>query len=193
VHRGSEKGLVITIGGPHGTGKSTYALSLAKALNLRYVSAGGIFRDLAKQNRLSLEAFGQRAANDPSIDRMIDERTKDVAREGAVVIEAQLAAWIAGELADLKMLLTAPDPVRFKRIAERDHITIEEAKRQTEARELIQKRRYMQYYSIDVSNLSIYDLTIDTSLHPIEETTEIVIDAARSFLTRKGVLTQHDR
>ena len=193
MRKGAKKGLVITIGGPHGTGKSTYALSLAKALGLRYVSAGGIFRDLAKQNHLSLEAFGQRAANDPAIDRLIDERTKDVAKEGAVVIEAQLAAWMARELANLKMLLTAPDTVRFKRIAEREGITVEEAKRQTEARELIQKKRYMHYYGIDVTDLSIYDLTIDTSLHPIEKTTEIVIEAARSFLMRKGLLTQRDR
>jgi cytidylate kinase len=182
-------GPVIAIAGPHGTGKSTYARALAEALGLRYVSAGGIFRELAKKNHLSLEAFGQRAANDPTIDRMIDDRTKEVAREGRVVIEAQLAAWMARELADLKMLLTAPDSVRFKRIAERDGITIEEAQRQTEARELIQKRRYMRYYDIDVSDLSIYDLKIDTSLHPIEKTKEIVIEAARSSLIKKGILS----
>jgi cytidylate kinase len=181
-------GPVITVGGPHGTGKSTYASALANALSLRYVSAGEIFRELAKKNTMSLEAFSNRAANDPTIDRMIDDRTKDEARKGNVVIDAQLAAWIVKELADLKMLLTAPDAVRFKRIAEREGVALEAAQRETEVRELIQERRYMQYYGIDVTDLSIYDLKIDTSLHPIEETKALVIEAARSFLTRKGRL-----
>jgi cytidylate kinase len=179
---------VITVGGPHGTGKSTYASALANALSLRYTSAGGIFRELAKKGNMSLEAFSNRAANDPTIDRMLDERTKDEARKGNVVIDAQLAAWMVKDLADLKLLLTAPDVVRFKRIAERERITFEAARRETEARELIQRRRYMQYYGIDVTDLSIYDLKIDTNLHLIEETKALVIEAARSFLTRKGRL-----
>ena len=137
---------------------------------------------------MSLEAFSNRAANDPAIDRMIDDRTKDEARKGNVVIDAQLAAWMVKELADLKMLLTAPDEVRFKRIAERDGVTFEAARKETEFRELIQKRRYMQYYGIDVTDLSIYDLKIDTSLHPIEKTKTLVIEEARLFLTRKGKL-----
>jgi CMP/dCMP kinase len=181
-------GPVITVGGPHGTGKSTYASALAGALNLRYVSAGGIFRELAKKNTMSLEAFSARAADDPAIDRLIDDRTKDEARMGSVVIDAQLAAWVAKELADLKMLLTAPDQVRFERIAERDRVSFQAAQKETEFRELVQKRRYMQYYGIDVTDLSIYDLKIDTSLHPVEETKTLVIEEARSFLTRKGKL-----
>jgi len=181
-------GPVITIGGPHGTGKSTYASALANALSMRYTSAGGIFRELAKKNGMSLEAFSNRAASDPTIDRMLDDRTKEEARQGNVVIDAQLAAWMVGGLADLKMLLTAPDAVRFKRIAERDGVTLEAAQRETEARESIQQRRYMQYYGIDVTDLSIYDLKIDTSLHPIKETKALVIEAARSFLIQKGRL-----
>lgn len=179
---------MVTVGGPHGTGKSTYASALADALNLRYVSAGGIFRELAKKNSMSLEAFGNRAANDPTIDQMIDDGTREEARRGNVVIDAQLAAWIAKELADLKILLTAPDGVRYKRIAEREGITIDQAQRETEARELIQKRRYMQYYGIDVFDLSIYDLKFDTSLHTIEETTALIVEETRSFLSRKEKL-----
>ncbi|HUK27850.1 MAG TPA: cytidylate kinase family protein [Candidatus Acidoferrales bacterium] len=183
---GARRGFVITVGGPHGTGKSTYALALARALGLRYVSAGGIFRELAKKNNASLESYSRYAEKDPEIDRIIDERTKEEARHGSVVIDAQLAAWMVRELADLKMLLTAPDQIRFTRIAQRDGITIEMAQKETEAREEIQIRRYKQYYGIDVTDLSIYDLRIDTSLHPIQETKAIVIEEATGFLAKKG-------
>jgi cytidylate kinase len=183
-------GPVITVSGPHGTGKSTYARALAEALNLRYVSAGELFRNLAKQHKLSLEAFSHRAAEDPSTDRMLDERTKAEARKGGVVIDAQLGAWMVRDLADVKLLLTAPDEVRFKRIAERDGSDMTDAKRETENRESIQKERYRKYYGIDVTDLSIYDLKIDTSLYPIEKTKAIILDAVRNFLLRSGKLKE---
>jgi cytidylate kinase len=182
--------LIITVSGPHGTGKSTYAKALAQALNLRYVSVGKLFRDLAKQHNLPLEAFSHRAADDPSIDRMLDERTKAEAKRGDVVIDAQLGAWMVRDLADVKMLLTAPDEVRFKRIAERDGSNMADAMRETQNRESIQQQRYRKYYGIDVTDLSIYDLKIDTSLYPIEKTKVIIIDAVRNFLMRRGKLKE---
>jgi len=180
------KALVITVSGPHGTGKSTYAKTLAEELHLRYVSAGELFRDLARQQKLSLEALSAQAARDPSIDHMLDERTRAEAERGGVVIDAQLGAWVAGDLADVKVLLTAPNEVRFRRIAERDHVAIEEARRETEYRESIQQERYKKYYEIDVNDLSIYDLKIDTSPHSIEATKKIIIDTVRDLIAKRA-------
>ena len=137
---------------------------------------------------MSLEAFSHRAAEDPSIDRMLDERTKEEARRGGVVIDAQLGAWMVRDLADVKVLLTAPDVVRFQRIAERDRSELAEARRETENRESIQQTRYKKYYRIDVTDLSIYDLKIDTSLYPIEKTKTFIIDAVHNFLLARGKL-----
>ena len=190
VSNRATRGLIITVSGPHGTGKSTYAKALAEALNLRYVSAGELFRDLAKQHKLSLEDFSRRAADDPSIDRMLDERTKAEAKKGGVVIDAQLGAWMVGDQVDVKVLLTAPDAVRFKRIAGRDGRDMTDAMRETENRESIQRHRYRKYYGIDVTDLSIYDLKIDTSLYPIDKTKAVIIDAVRNFLMLRGKLKQ---
>jgi cytidylate kinase len=180
-------GPVITVSGPHGTGKSTYAKALAAALGLRYVSGGEFFRDLAKQKGVTLETFSKIAAEDPEIDRLIDERTKAEARTGRVVIDAQLGAWMLKDLADVKVLIVASDDVRFKRIAERDGISVSEAKKQTLERERIQKQRYQKYYSLDVSDLSIYDLKIDAGLYQIEKAKSVVIDSVRKLLSRNQV------
>jgi cytidylate kinase len=176
---------VITVSGPHGTGKSTYAKALADALGLRYVCAGDLFRELAKERKMTLEDFSRLAAKDESIDRLIDERTKGEARKGGVVIDAQLGAWMVRDIATAKLLLVAPDAVRFKRIAERDRTTIPEAEKETLLRELIQKERYRKYYGVNIDDLSIYDMNIDTSLHSIERTKAIVIDEVRRFLAKR--------
>ncbi len=178
-------GPVVTVSGPHGTGKSTYAKALAKALGLRYICAGELFRDLAKERGMSLEVFSSLAAKDPAIDKMIDERTKTEAEKGGLVIDAQLGAWMVKGLANVRLLLTAPDEVRFKRIADRDGTSVSEARKETTAREEIQKQRYKKYYGINVDDLSIYNLKIDTSQHSVEKTTSLVIASVKSFLAEQ--------
>jgi cytidylate kinase len=183
--KGATKGFIITVSGPHGTGKSTYAKALAEALGLRYVCAGELFRELAKERNLSLEAFSSLAAKDPAIDKLIDERTKTEAKKGGTVIDAQLGAWMLKDIADVKVLMVAPDEVRFKRIAERDRTSLESAKNETIAREEIQKQRYKKYYGIDVDDLSIYDIQIDTSPYSVEQTKSLVIKEVRNLLAKK--------
>ncbi|MBE0526381.1 MAG: AAA family ATPase, partial [Candidatus Thorarchaeota archaeon] len=97
---------VITIGGLHGTGKSSVADSIAQKFGLRRVSAGVIFRELAEERGLTLEEFSRIAEGDLDIDKLIDDTQKDAAKNGNCVIDGQLAAWMAGELSDLNILLT---------------------------------------------------------------------------------------
>lgn len=177
--------IVITVSGPHGTGKSTYARALAESLGLRYVGAGELFRELARERGMSLASFSQYAADDPEVDHLIDERTVEEAKKGRAVIDAQLAAWMIKDEADVRLLLTASDYVRFNRIAQRDHVSFEFAKNETLAREEIQRRRYQKYYGIDVSDLSIYDLKIDTGLHSIEVTKQHILTAVRNLMQKK--------
>lgn len=179
-------GPVITVSGPPGTGKSTIARGIAEALNLRYVSAGDLFRKLASERGVNLSDFCVIAETDPSIDRIIDGRTEEEARKGEVVIDSQLAAWILGRIADIKILLTAPAEVRFRRIAQRDGIPFELARDQTSERELNHRKRYRKYYGINLDDTSIYDITLDTSLHSLEKTKLLTIQAVRELLDEKG-------
>jgi cytidylate kinase len=150
------------------------------------VCAGEVFRNLAKERGVTLETFSQIAAEGPAIDRAVDEKTKAEAREGGVVIDAQLGGWMVKELADVKVLIVAPDDVRFRRIAERDGISLQQAKKRTLARESIQKDRYQRYYGIDVSDANIYDLKIDTGRYSVEKAKSIVIESVRRFLNKKS-------
>ena len=186
LHKGTTKDLVITVGGPHGSGKSTYAKALAESLNLRYVTAGAIFRQLAKERGVSLKEFSTIAATDSRIDTLIDERTRREADTRRVVIDAQLGAWVVKESADVKLLLFAPEEIRYKRIAKRDGIPLSVARDETIAREKIQQERYRKYYNLDVTDLSIYDIKIDTSIESVEATRAIVIRTVKRFLAHKN-------
>jgi cytidylate kinase len=175
-------GLVDTIGGPHGTGKSTYAKMIARQFKLRYVSAGQLFRDLAKEKSVSLEELSKQAASSPDIDRMIDERSAAEAEKGDTVIEGQLAAWMAKDLAQVRIYLKAPDEERIARIANRDHLNYEVARRQTLERERIQRERYKRYYGINIDDLSLYNIVIDTGSRSVESTSAELMSRIHQIL-----------
>ena len=170
--------MIVTVSGPHGSGKSTYAEKLAGSLGLRHLSAGLMFRKLADERKMPLEKFQEMAAADPSIDRLVDERTMLEAERGDVVVDGQLAGWVLKEISDLRVLLTAPLVVRLERIAARDHIALEEARRQTLHREGVQAERYRKHYGFSVDDWSIYQLILDTSFGSIDDTAKILLAAA---------------
>jgi cytidylate kinase len=177
-------GLVVTIGGPHGTGKSTYAKMIAKQLKLRYISAGKMFRDLAKEKGLSLEELSRQAAESPEIDNLIDERSAVEAAKGNAVIEGQLAAWMAKDSAHVRIYVRASDEARIGRIARRDHLDYETARTQTVEREKIQRDRYKRYYGINIDDLTPYNIIVDTTDRSVESTSAELMSKIRHILNR---------
>lgn len=168
-----DRGLVITVSGLHGSGTSTQARKLAEALGLRYVSAGLLFRRIAEERGLTLEELTRQAEQDPELDRMIDERTREEAKKGNVVIDAAISGWMVEE-ADLKIFLTAPLEERVRRIARRERLSLEEARRETLRRERSERERFKRYYGIDLTDLSIYDVVINTALFKPDATARIL-------------------
>jgi len=65
---------------------------------------------------------------------------------------------LAGDCANLRIYLDAPEEVRKARIGEREETTAEMA-----VREVGEAGRYQSYYDVDVSDLDFYDLHINTA------------------------------
>lgn len=169
------KRLVITIGGSHGSGKSTLARRLAKHFNLRYVSAGSIFRELAKRYGMDIKSFGLFCEKNQEIDREIDTVIQEEAKKGNVILDGQLTWHFAGDYADLKILLKAPLEVRIQRISERDNISYEQALRTTIEREKSEKKRYKSIYNISEIDCCNFDVVIDTSKYTLDAIERILI------------------
>lgn len=172
----------IAISGPPGSGKTTQAKLLAEHYNLKHFSSGKIFRDIAKQRGLTIEELSVVAIKDPSIDLEVDKRTYEVAKEDNIVIDGHLAAWIVSDLVDFRIYITAPLILRVLRIASRDNIPIKKALRETIIRENAQRKRFIEFYGIDISDLSIFDLIINTRHVGIKETFEIIKKALENRL-----------
>ncbi|MFX1474040.1 MAG: (d)CMP kinase [Promethearchaeota archaeon] len=169
--------LTIAVSGEHGAGKTTVAMALAETFNLRYVSAGMIFRRLAEERNKTLAEFGRIAEQDPEIDRAIDDRTRHEAAQGKVVLDAYISGWVARDLADLKIYLHAPFELRVRRIAEREQRPYRDVLEETKAREESQKQRFLKFYGIDVGAIRLFDLVLNTALWDVTGVVTICVEA----------------
>ncbi len=153
--------MIITIGGPIGSGKSTVAEAVAKRFGLVHVSAGAIFRQMAEERGLSLQEFSKIAEKDHSFDREIDDRQMKLVKKGNAVVDGRLSGrFIDG---DLKIWLTAPADLRAQRVSKREDKTFKDAKEEMEKREKSEAARYKNIYDINLYDLSDYDVVLNTA------------------------------
>ena len=174
--------MLLTISGPAGSGKSTAAAALAEALDYDHVSGGDIFRDLADERGLTPLELNKQAEENDDIDRDLDHRLREIAatRED-LVLESRLAGWMAGEHADFRVWLDAPLSVRAERIADREDKSVDLARTETRARSESEARRYLKYYDIDIEELTIYDLAVNTARLSPEAVIDVILTTVEGY------------
>lgn len=174
--------MLLTVSGPPGSGKSTTAELLAAAFDLSHVSGGDIFRELADERGYTPLEFNKLAEENDDIDRDLDRRLREIAiEEDDLVLESRLAGWLAGEHADFRFWLDAPASVRGERIAEREEKDPARATEETQAREASEAQRYQEYYGIDIRDLTIYDLSVNTARWEPDAVLDMLVTAVDEY------------
>ncbi|MHA1265214.1 MAG: (d)CMP kinase [Candidatus Helarchaeota archaeon] len=174
--------MIITISGFHGTGKTTVAKQIAHQFKMNYIAAGDVFRQMAKERKMTLNEFSTFVEQHPEIDREIDERTIMEAKKGNVVLDALLAAWMTQDISDINILLITDQEIRIKRIAQRESRSFEEVKQETLKREQSEIARFKKIYNINLNDYSIYDLILNTGLWSQETVEQVIIQLIKAYL-----------
>jgi predicted cytidylate kinase len=168
---------VITISGLPGSGTTTVAKSVSQKIGLNYVDTGVMFRSLAHQYNMSLNVFERFAEDNMEIDIELDKKQERLLRKGSIVMEGRLSGWIAykNNIASFKIWLDCEKNEAIRRIIEREGGTIHEKKNETVKRISSEKKRYEQIYGINIEDMSIYDLIIDTTTMPADRVVEKIM------------------
>ena len=177
----------LTISGPPGSGKTTACNKLSEVLGMRTAVFGNVFREMASDRGISLSEFSELAEQDETIDRSLDSRMVEIAKENDnIILESRLSAYMClrNGIPAFKIYLHASPDVRVRRVGLRDNEEIEQALRTTAEREASEKKRYMAYYGIDISDTSIYDLIVNTDLLDQDE----VVSHILNVLEERGCL-----
>ncbi len=172
--------MIITIGGLAGSGTTTASKILSEKMGIPYISAGDIFRQMAREHNMDILDFSKFAEGRIEIDEEIDQRQAQIARDHAeLIVEGRLSAYFID--ADLKVCFTAPLDIRAERISGRENKTLDIVKKEIQIRGKSEAIRYKEIHGIDINNLDIYDLIINThSFHP-ESIANIILKAVEEI------------
>jgi cytidylate kinase len=170
--------MLITISGLSGSGKSSAAKGLSELLGMPTVDIGQIFRNLAKKYGMDVVAFGKYAEEHPQIDRELDAAMVRRAKRGKdLILQGRLAGWMAvlNDLPATKIWIGASLRVRARRVAKRQGVPYKEAFAEISKRDRDNLVRYKQTYGLDLNDLSLYDICVQTDDLSVEQVVSCLV------------------
>lgn len=161
-------GRTIALSGELGSGKSSVAERLARALGARRVSTGEAQRQIAEQRGISTLELNRQAETDPTIDEEIDSVFRSLASVREPLVVDSRLAWhfLPGAF---KVHLVVDPAEAASRVLRRtgsraeQYDSIPEALSRIGDRVESEQRRFQVVYGIDIFRLRNYDLVVDTT------------------------------
>lgn len=179
-----DSNLVVCVCGPSGAGKGTLGSFIAEELDVPLYSAGDFFRKLASEKGLTVEELSAQA--DKQTDLEVDRRTLEKGLNENCVIESRISAWVMGSYADFTVYVTADLEERAKRVQQdlkdreaEEPGSLQQVKSRIRKRDRDNRKRYREYYGIDMKNSSFFDLVIDNTDMTVEEQNRLVEKALK--------------
>lgn len=161
--------MIVVVGGPPGSGKTTAAALYAETCGAVLVSGGRLFREMAAQRGMTLAAFSAYAEAHDEVDRTLDEMILAAVRDHAfqgrdVVVDGRIQAHLLAraQVRVFSVLITAPLDVRAKRIGDREGKPERQALEEILARERSERTRYGRIYGIELDDPSVYTVVLDS-------------------------------
>ena len=172
----------ISITGDLGSGKSAVSKILCAKTGYKYMSTGQIQRQLAASMGMDTLEMNRRADVDPSIDQKIDGELKKLSESSdSYIIDSRLAWFFVPN--SFKVYLKVDVATAAKRIMtdegrnSEEYSSLEEAEKKLEARKGSENQRFLDKYGADCSNMSNFDLILDTTLHDPEMVAALILKA----------------
>ena len=178
------------ISGWPAVGKTTMAVELAKKFNLKLYSGGDILKMLAGAKGYSTsrddwwdtgeaKRFMEERKSDPSFDNQVDKKLIQIIRNGNSVITSYTLPWLMKEDRIIKFWLKASQENRARRMANRDNISYNKAKKVIQIRDWENMKIYKNLYGFNFGeDLKVFDFCLNTdilSLHSLIEVSKSII------------------
>lgn len=179
-------GLIITLGGPPGSGKSTIGRMLAARLDLPYFYIGNIRRQYALERGMNLEELNRRSLNDPASDKLADEYQAELPkRYGSFVLDAKLGYHFIPQSVkvyiDVDLRLGA-ERIFLQHRPEENWASVDEGTSAIQERMRNDQQRYQHLYQTDCYDKRSFDKIFDGG-----KEAEAVVEEIIAYLEEKGI------
>lgn len=157
----------ISLAGDLGSGKSTVTDLLLAATGAERYTTGKIMRVLAASRGMSIDEFNRSIEGNPEVDRLIDDGLRALSDDPRDLVIDSRMAWHFTR-GTFRVYMSTDPAIAAERImaAGREgetFSTLDEAITRIAARRASEKKRYFDFYGVDITDLFNYDLVIDTS------------------------------
>ncbi|MEV4759902.1 AAA family ATPase [Micromonospora sp. NPDC049559] len=172
----------IVLNGDLGSGKSTVSIELARRLELRRISVGDLYREMAQQRQMTALQLNLHAELDQAVDGYVDQLQQEIAASGEQLIVDSRLAWHFFKDALKVHLITEPTEAARRVLARpsgpaESYTSIEEAREKLRERSESERGRFIVRYGVDKAQLRNYDLICDTTRASALEVVDHVIAA----------------
>jgi cytidylate kinase len=177
---------IISITGDLGSGKSTVSHLLRERLGYDYIYTGKIQREIAKRYNMNTLELNKYSETHPEIDEEIDATFKSLNNLSHLIVDSRLA-WLFIPKS-FKIFLQTDVNVSASRISSdkwretENYTSQDDAIDKIIARKESEIKRYMNLYGVNCTDLSNFDLIIDTSFITPEEVANTVIAEYNTWL-----------
>ena len=180
------KAKIISITGDLGSGKTTVSNLLCERLNYDHVYTGKIQREIANRYNMTTLELNQYAETHPEIDEEIDATFKSLNNSTDLIVDSRLAWFFLPESFKIflkTVIIVSANRISGDRQRENEKYSSKEAAvNDIIARKDSENKRYMELYGVNCSDLSNFDLVIDTSFITPEEAADKIIAGYDAWL-----------
>jgi cytidylate kinase len=175
----------IVISGWPAVGKTTIAGKLSEEFGLVMYNGGDILKMLAAEKGYSTarddwwdtadaKKFMQERKSDQSFDKKVDKKLSELVKKGGTVITSYTLPWLVKEESVIKLWLRGSTENRAIRMANRDGISLAEAKKIITLRDDENKKIYRSLYGLRFGeDLTVFDYMLNTDKLPLDPLIEI--------------------
>ncbi|GAA5183190.1 hypothetical protein GCM10023322_21890 [Rugosimonospora acidiphila] len=157
-------------------------MEVARRLDLRRVSVGDLYREMAQGRGMTALQLNLHAELDDTVDGFVDQLQREIAASGEQLVVDSRLAWFFFADAFKVHLITEPTTAA-RRVLSRPsseveaYSSLDEAKEKLRDRSESERDRFIARYGVDKSRLRNYDLVCDTTRANPNELVELIVAA----------------
>lgn len=191
-HESKLRTFSIIVSGWPAVGKTTVAAELADEFGLEIYNGGDILKQIATNLGYKTSGsdwwdseegrnFMERRRRDPSCDKEVDSKLKEIIKGGNAVITSYTLPWLMKDNC-IKLWLQGSPRNRAKRMAIRDGIRYAVATEIVKERDFQNRRIYEDLYGFEFGkDLSVFDFSLNTDMLDLSSLIQISKDIVRKI------------